>query len=150
MQIFIEALCHGNLSEDETVNIANIFKNSLTVEPLPSNCRHGEQITCFPPSAKLVRDVNVKNKSETNSVVEVEGKSSQVETLVGFSNIVMVTNLNLIPVLQLYYQIEPEEAESTRMKAVLDLFHEIIEEPLFNQLRLVITCFLVSFHRSKS
>uniref|UniRef100_A0A1J3GIJ4 Insulin-degrading enzyme n=1 Tax=Noccaea caerulescens TaxID=107243 RepID=A0A1J3GIJ4_NOCCA len=104
-QIFIEALCHGNLSEDETVNIANIFKNSLTVEPLPSNCRHGEQITCFPPSAKLVRDVNVKNKSETNSVVE------------------------------LYYQIEPEEAESTRLKAVLDLFHEIIEEPLFNQLR---------------
>ena len=45
------------------------------------------------------------------------------------------------PVLQLYYQIEPEEAQSTKMKAMLDLFHEIIEEPLFNQLRLVITCF---------
>ncbi|CAH8251408.1 unnamed protein product [Arabidopsis lyrata] len=104
-QIFIEALCHGNLSEDEAVNISNIFKNSLTVEPLPSKCRHGEQITCFPLGAKLVRDVDVKNKSETNSVVE------------------------------LYYQIEPEEAQSTRMKAVLDLFHEIIEEPLFNQLR---------------
>ncbi|KAF3496011.1 hypothetical protein DY000_02052012 [Brassica cretica] len=104
-QIFIEALCHGNLSEDEAVNISNIFKNSLTVEPLPVKSRHGEQITCFPLSAKLVRDVNVKNKSETNSVVE------------------------------LYYQIEPEEAKSTRMKAVLDLFSEIIEEPLFNQLR---------------
>jgi nardilysin len=104
-QIFIEALCHGNLSEDEAVNISNIFKDSLTVEPLPSKCRHGEQITCFPMGAKLVRDVNVKNKSETNSVVE------------------------------LYYQIEPEEAQSTRTKAVLDLFHEIIEEPLFNQLR---------------
>ncbi|WZZ83910.1 hypothetical protein YC2023_104482 [Brassica napus] len=104
-QIFIEALCHGNLSEDEAVNISRIFKNSLTTEPLPVKCRHGEQITCFPLSAKLVRDVNVKNKSETNSVVE------------------------------LYYQIEPEEAQSTRMKAMLDLFHEIIEEPLFNQLR---------------
>ncbi|CAH8354392.1 unnamed protein product [Eruca vesicaria subsp. sativa] len=104
-QIFIEALCHGNLSEDEAVNISNIFKNSLTVEPLPVKSRHGERITCFPLSAKLVRDVNVKNKSETNSVVE------------------------------LYYQIEPEEAKSTRMKAVLDLFSEIIEEPLFNQLR---------------
>ncbi|XP_009119011.1 nardilysin-like isoform X2 [Brassica rapa] len=104
-QIYIEALCHGNLSEDETVNISNIFKNSLTVEPLPVKCRHGEQIMCFPLNAKLVRDVTVKNKSETNSVVE------------------------------LYYQIEPEEAQSTRMKAMLDLFHEIIGEPLFNQLR---------------
>ncbi|CAN6902863.1 unnamed protein product [Brassica oleracea] len=104
-QIFIEALCHGNLSEDEAVNISRIFKNSLTTEPLPVKSRHGEQITCFPLSAKLVRDVNAKNKSETNSVVE------------------------------LYYQIEPEEAQSTRMKAMLDLFHEIIEEPLFNQLR---------------
>ncbi|XP_010457845.1 PREDICTED: nardilysin-like isoform X1 [Camelina sativa] len=104
-QIFMEALCHGNLSEDEAVNISNIFKKSLTVEPLPSKCRHGEQITRFPVSAKLVRDVSVKNKSETNSVVE------------------------------LYYQIEPEEAQSTRMKAMLDLFNEIIEEPLFNQLR---------------
>ncbi|RID48912.1 hypothetical protein BRARA_I05386 [Brassica rapa] len=77
----------------------------LTTEPLPVKSRHREQITCFPLSAKLVRDVNVKNKSETNSVVE------------------------------LYYQIEPEEAQSTKMKAMLDLFHEIIEEPLFNQLR---------------
>ncbi|CAF2051865.1 unnamed protein product [Brassica napus] len=83
-QIFIEALCHGNLSEDEAVNISRIFKNSLTTEPLPVKSRHREQITCFPLSAKLARDVNVKNKSETNSVVE------------------------------LYYQIEPEEAQSTK------------------------------------
>lgn len=90
LQIFIEALCHGNLSEDEAVNISNIFKNSLTVEPLPIKCRHGEQITCFPLSAKLVRDVSVKNKSETNSVVEVKRKLfilvmrvGQEETIVG-------------------------------------------------------------------
>ena len=76
LQIYIEALCHGNLSEDETVNISNIFKNSLTVEPLPVKCRHGGQITCFPLNAKLVRDVTVKNKSETNSVVEVKWQMS--------------------------------------------------------------------------
>ncbi|CAH8339714.1 unnamed protein product [Eruca vesicaria subsp. sativa] len=104
-QIYIEALCHGNLSEDEAVNISNIFKTSLTVKPLPAKCRHGQQITCFPLNAKLVRDVTVKDKSQTNSVVE------------------------------LYYQIEPEETQSTRMKAMLDLFNEIIGEPLFNQLR---------------
>ena len=62
----------------------------------------------------------------------------------------MVMNLNMNPVLQLYYQIEPEEAKSTRMKAVLDLFSEIIEEPLFNQLRLVITCLSSLFYRSNS
>ena len=76
MQIFIEALCHGNLSEEEAVNISNIFKNNLTMEPLPVKSRHGEQITCFSPSAKLVRDVTVKNKSETNSVVEVKWQMS--------------------------------------------------------------------------
>ncbi|XP_010522008.1 PREDICTED: nardilysin-like [Tarenaya hassleriana] len=104
-QIFIEALCHGNLSEEEANNISNIFKSSLMAEPLPSKFRHEEHITCFPLGSNLVRDVSVKNKSETNSVVE------------------------------LYYQIDSEEAQSTRMKAILDLFDEIIEEPLFNQLR---------------
>lgn len=101
-QIFIEALCHGNLSEDEAVKISNIFKNSLTVEPLPSKCRHGEQITCFPLGAKLVRDVNVKNKSETNSVVEVKRKFSFLvmrvdheKNIVLSSGIIMVLNLNL-------------------------------------------------------
>ena len=52
------------------------------------------------------------------------------------------------PFLQLYYQIELEEAQSTRMKAMLDLFHEIIEEPLFNQLRLVITSLSSLLNRS--
>ncbi|XP_056847998.1 nardilysin-like isoform X2 [Raphanus sativus] len=53
-------------------------------------------------------------------------------------NDLSLTDLNsFIPEVrsQLYYQIEPEEAKSTRMKAVVDLFSEIIEEPLFNQLR---------------
>ncbi|KAK1390563.1 hypothetical protein POM88_018741 [Heracleum sosnowskyi] len=37
---------------------------------------------------------------------------------------------------QLYYQIEPElEADLSRSKALIDLFDEIVEEPLFNKLR---------------
>lgn len=40
--------------------------------------------------------------------------------------------------LQLYFQIEPEEGTTlTKLKALTDLFDEIVEEPLFNQLRYV-------------
>lgn len=39
--------------------------------------------------------------------------------------------------LQLYFQIEPEVGlDSIKLKALADLFDEIVEEPLFNQLRL--------------
>lgn len=38
--------------------------------------------------------------------------------------------------LQLYFQIEPEGGlEAVKLKALIDLFDEIVEEPLFNQLR---------------
>lgn len=38
--------------------------------------------------------------------------------------------------LQLYFQIEPEAGvEAVKLKALIDLFDEIVEEPLFNQLR---------------
>lgn len=38
--------------------------------------------------------------------------------------------------LQLYFQIEPEEGTALiKLKAVIDLFDELVEEPLFNQLR---------------
>lgn len=38
--------------------------------------------------------------------------------------------------LQLYFQIEPEVGTKlTNLKALIDLFDEIVEEPLFNQLR---------------
>ncbi|KAG5233552.1 nardilysin [Salix suchowensis] len=95
-QLYIEALCHGNLLEEEAINLSNIIRNNL----------HEEHVICLPSSANLVRDVNVKNKSETNSVVE------------------------------LYFQIEPEVGlDSIKLKALADLFDEIVEEPLFNQLR---------------
>ncbi|KAL8129849.1 hypothetical protein V2J09_019004 [Rumex salicifolius] len=104
-EVYIEGLCHGNMLEEDVVKISNIFKN-FSEKPLPVEMRHGENILCLPPQANLVRDVPVKNKSELNSVVE------------------------------LYYQIEQDNRDdSIRIKALSDLFDEIVEEPLFDQLR---------------
>ncbi|KVH94149.1 Metalloenzyme, LuxS/M16 peptidase-like protein [Cynara cardunculus var. scolymus] len=106
LQLYIEGLCHGNLLEEEAENISYIFRKYFSVQPLPSEMRHKESILCLPSNADLVRDVPVKNKLDTNSVVE------------------------------LYYQIEPEvESKLAKSKALVDLLDEIIEEPLFNQLR---------------
>nr|XP_016452342.1 PREDICTED: nardilysin-like isoform X2 [Nicotiana tabacum] len=105
-QLYIEGLCHGNLLEEEALNISNIFRSNFSAQPLPSEMRHKEYVMCLPAAADLVRDIRVKNKLETNSVVE------------------------------LYFQIEPEEDTSLiKLKAVTDLFDEFVEEPLFNQLR---------------
>ncbi|PPS07924.1 hypothetical protein GOBAR_AA12719 [Gossypium barbadense] len=105
-QIYIEGLFHGNLLEKEVVDISNIFKSNFSVQTMPVTMRHKEQVICFPSGANFVRDVSVKNKSETNSVLE------------------------------LYFQIEPEAGvEAVKLKALIDLFDEIVEEPLFNQLR---------------
>ncbi|KAL3530974.1 hypothetical protein ACH5RR_010296 [Cinchona calisaya] len=105
-QLYIEGLCHGNISVEEAFIISNIFKSNLSVPPLPVEMRHKEYVMCLPCSADLVRDVRVKNELEKNSVVE------------------------------LYFQIEPElETGLTKLKALVDLFDEIVEEPLFNQLR---------------
>ncbi|KAJ7964315.1 Insulin-degrading enzyme [Quillaja saponaria] len=105
-QLFIEGLCHGNLSEKEAISISDIFKINFNVEPLPVEFRHTEHVICLPSGANLVRDVSVKNKLERNSVIE------------------------------LYFQIEPEVGmETTKLKALIDLFDEIVEEPFFNKLR---------------
>ncbi|XAR60816.1 Insulysin [Bertholletia excelsa] len=105
-QLYIEGLCHGNLLEEEAINISNIFQNNFSTQPLQFELRHKECVMCLPAGADLVRDVKVKNKQETNSVLE------------------------------LYFQIEPEGgSETTKLKALADLFDEIVEEPVFNQLR---------------
>ncbi|XP_054818519.1 nardilysin-like isoform X3 [Prosopis cineraria] len=105
-QLYIEGLCHGNLSEEEAISLSNIFKLNFPVHPLPSELRHAEHVICLPSSANLVRDVSVENKLEKNSVVE------------------------------LYFQIDQDLGMgSTKLKALSDLFDEIVEEPLFNQLR---------------
>ncbi|XP_073021907.1 nardilysin-like [Primulina eburnea] len=104
-QLYIEGLCHGNLLDEEALYISDIFRSNLSVQPLPIELRHREFVMCLSPGADLVRDVRVKNKLETNSVVE------------------------------LYFQIEPEGVDLTKLKALTDLFDEIVEEPLFNQLR---------------
>ncbi|KAK7305523.1 hypothetical protein VNO77_43429 [Canavalia gladiata] len=105
-QLYVEGLCHGNLSEEEAISIANIFKANFPVIPLPVELRHAERVICLPPSANLVRDAIVKNKLERNSVAE------------------------------LYFQIEQDFGlGSIKLKAMIDLFEEIVEEPFFNQLR---------------
>ncbi|KAL3829021.1 hypothetical protein ACJIZ3_017823 [Penstemon smallii] len=105
-QLYVEGLCHGNLLEEEALYISAIFRSNISIQPLPFELRHKESVMCLPLSADLVKDVRVKNKLETNSVVE------------------------------LYFQIEPEEGTKLiRLKTLTDLFDEIVEEPLFNQLR---------------
>ncbi|XLT67153.1 hypothetical protein HN873_023592, partial [Arachis hypogaea] len=104
-KLYIEGLCHGNISE-EVIDISNIFKTNFIVNPLPVELRHAEHVICLSSSANLVRDVCVKNKSEKNSVVE------------------------------LYFQIEQDLGlGSIKLKALIDLFEEVVDEPLFNQLR---------------
>ncbi|KAL2333066.1 hypothetical protein Fmac_014279 [Flemingia macrophylla] len=105
-QLYIEGLCHGNLTKEEAISISNIFKMNFPVKPLPIELRHAERVICLPSGANLVRDVCVKNKLEKNSVVE------------------------------LYFQIDQDFGiESIKLKALIDLFDEIVEEPFFNQLR---------------
>lgn len=105
-QLHIEGLCHGNLSEEEAVNISNIFTNTFSVEPLPLDLRHQVRILQLPSGANLVQSVGVKNELEVNSVAE------------------------------LYFQIEQDNGtEATRLRAITDLFSNIFEEPCFNQLR---------------
>jgi nardilysin len=71
MQLHIEGLCHGNLSEEEAINISKIFCNTLSAQTLPEEARHGERVICIPNGENFVRSVRVKNDLEENSVVEV-------------------------------------------------------------------------------
>ncbi|KAK9153408.1 hypothetical protein Sjap_000888 [Stephania japonica] len=105
-QLYIEGLCHGNLSEEEVLAISDILRSKLSTSLLPMELRHKDRVLCLPSGANLVRDIHVKNKLEVNSVVQV------------------------------YYQIEQDfGVDSTRWRSLADLFSDIVEEPLFNQLR---------------
>ncbi|KAL9250679.1 Transcription factor RF2b-like protein [Drosera capensis] len=53
-QLYIEALCHGNLLEEEAMSLPRIFRKNLSVEPLPIVLRRQEQIFCLPFGANLV------------------------------------------------------------------------------------------------
>ncbi|KAL6902039.1 hypothetical protein ACP4OV_004915 [Aristida adscensionis] len=105
-QLHIEGLCHGNLSEEEAMNISKIFRDTLSAQTLPEEARRQERVICIPNGASYVRSVRVKNDLEENSVVEV------------------------------YFPIEQDLGkEATRLRAITDLFSSIIEEPCFDQLR---------------
>ncbi|KAG0487975.1 hypothetical protein HPP92_006786 [Vanilla planifolia] len=105
-ELHVEGLCHGNLSEEEARKILNIFRNTFPVNPLPLGLRHQDRVLCLPSGARLVRSMPVKNALEVNSVVE------------------------------LYFQIEQDSGlNSNKLRAIVDLFSNIIEEPCFDQLR---------------
>lgn len=71
LQLHIEGLCHGNLLEEDAINISNIYTNIFSIKPLPAEFRHQERVLCLPSGASLIRSVRVKNVLEVNSVVEV-------------------------------------------------------------------------------
>lgn len=137
-QMYIESLCHGNLLEEEAIHISNIFKSNFSVPPLPVESRHQERVICLPSSANFVRNVSVKNRCETNSVVEVVYAKLVIYLIIPkplfFYNLKPSTILWFC--LQIYFQIEQEnETESIKLKVLVDLFDEIVEEPFFNELR---------------
>lgn len=70
-ETYIEALCHGNLYEEEAVGTANIFKQALVKTAMPAESRPVERIVKLDPGSALLYTANVKNEAEENSVVEV-------------------------------------------------------------------------------
>ncbi|KAG0572112.1 hypothetical protein KC19_VG069600 [Ceratodon purpureus] len=105
-ETYIEALCHGNLYEEEAIGIANIFKQSLVKTALPAESRPIERIVKLDPSSALLYTANVKNEAEENSIVEM------------------------------YFQLEKDLGkESLRVRSLMDLLEQMIQEPCFNQLR---------------
>lgn len=75
--------------KEEALNISNIFENNFPVQPLPYEMMHKEHVINLPSGANLVRDVRVKNKPETNSVVEVT-------ELVSFFGIPLVVKMSML------------------------------------------------------
>ncbi|XP_020576431.1 nardilysin-like [Phalaenopsis equestris] len=105
-ELHVEGLCHGNLSEDEATIISDIFINTFSVKPLPLNLCNHNRVLCLSSEENLIRSMPVKNDVEVNSVVE------------------------------LYFQIEQDKgSKATQLRAMTDLFSNIIGEPCFNQLR---------------
>ncbi|KAM2133876.1 hypothetical protein ACFX1S_003075 [Malus domestica] len=140
-RLYIGGLCHGNLLEDEAITLSNIFKSNFSVPPLPIKLRHEEYVICLPPGANLIRDSNVKNKSETNSVIEVTQNGTFSFWFPFMKVYYLCLYYDILPLVVVsycscFFQVEQEAGiESIRLKALIDLFDEIVEEPLFNQLR---------------
>ncbi|KAM5551279.1 hypothetical protein ABKV19_026213 [Rosa sericea] len=75
-ELYIEGLGHGNLLEEEAISLLNMVKTLPTELMLKNNC------ICLAPDANLIRDVSVKYKTETNSVIQLY---FQIERAVGLS-----------------------------------------------------------------
>ncbi|KAJ7532538.1 hypothetical protein O6H91_13G008200 [Diphasiastrum complanatum] len=101
----LEALCHGNILEEEAMMIVGIFKEALVVKQVP-DAINKDCILKLPDGVSFIHNANVKNNLEENSVLEMYFQAEQ--------------DLGL---------------ESVRARALVDLFESITSEPCFNQLR---------------
>ncbi|PRQ45561.1 putative nardilysin [Rosa chinensis] len=80
-QLYIEGLGHGNLLE-EAISLLNMVKTIFSGQPLPTELMLKNNCICLAPDANLIRDVSVKYKTETNSVIQLY---FQIERAVGLS-----------------------------------------------------------------
>nr|XP_027192391.1 nardilysin-like [Cicer arietinum] len=56
-QVYIEGLCHGNLTKKEAIDIGEMIKKRFSRNPLPVKSRHAERVICLPLDANLVLDL---------------------------------------------------------------------------------------------
>ncbi|PRQ51535.1 putative peptidase M16 domain-containing protein [Rosa chinensis] len=81
-RLYIEGLGYGNLLEEEAISLLNMVKIIFSGQPLPTKLMLKNNCICLTPDANLIRDVSVKYKTKTNSVIQLY---FQIERAVGLS-----------------------------------------------------------------
>ncbi|KAK2393950.1 Insulinase (Peptidase family M16) family protein [Trifolium repens] len=105
-QLFIEVLCHGSLTEEEANGICSIIKENLQGTALPIKSRYAaERVMCLPSKANIVMSFRPSSEIDTNSVAE------------------------------LYFQIGKVESKSVKLPALLNLFHDVVQDAFFQNMR---------------
>ncbi|XP_024542665.1 nardilysin-like isoform X1 [Selaginella moellendorffii] len=104
----VEALCHGNLTKEEALDIVNVVKSTVVTVPMLEETMPKIRIVKIPSQTDFAYNVPVVNPLEENSVAE------------------------------LYFQMGLDlGAESVREHVLGDLFEHMVYEPFFNQLRTI-------------
>ncbi|KAK2441731.1 Insulinase (Peptidase family M16) family protein [Trifolium repens] len=71
-QIFIEGLVHGNLSEDDAINISKIFEQIVPEKSPPTLLRHVRSLTFLPPNINFVVDrLSATNMSSAELYLQI-------------------------------------------------------------------------------
>ncbi|WJX38128.1 nardilysin [Trifolium repens] len=71
-QIFIEGLVHGNLSEDDAINISKIFEQIEPEKSPPTLLRHVRSLTFLPPNINFVVDrLSATNMSSAELYIQI-------------------------------------------------------------------------------